>query len=52
MALEIEGVVDGGVHGEKPLGGASRLEPLRRLRIFGQRDKLEANRSKRGVRWA
>jgi hypothetical protein len=28
MALEIEGVVDGGVHAEKPLGGASRLEPL------------------------
>jgi hypothetical protein len=23
MALEIEGVVDGGVHAEKPLGGAS-----------------------------
>jgi hypothetical protein len=28
MALEIEGVVDGGVHAEKPLGGARRLEPL------------------------
>jgi hypothetical protein len=28
MALKIEGVVDGGVHAEKPLGGASRLEPL------------------------
>jgi hypothetical protein len=28
MAWEIEGVVDGGVHAEKPLGGASRLEPL------------------------
>src|SRR5690242_15743286 len=25
MALEVEGVVDGGVHAEKPLGGASRL---------------------------
>jgi hypothetical protein len=28
MALEVEGVVDGDVHAEKPLGGASRLEPL------------------------
>ena len=28
MALEIEGVVDGGEHAEKLLGGASRLEPL------------------------
>ena len=28
MALKIEGVVDGGVHAEKPLSGASRLEPL------------------------
>jgi len=28
MALEIEGVVDDGVHAEKPLGRASRLEPL------------------------
>ena len=28
MALEIEGVVDGGVHAEKSLGGTSRLEPL------------------------
>jgi hypothetical protein len=28
MALEVEGVVDGGVHAEKPLGGASRLEAL------------------------
>ena len=28
MALEVEGVVDGGVHAEKPLGGASRLESL------------------------
>jgi len=25
MALEVEGVVDGGVHAEKPLGGTSRL---------------------------
>jgi len=24
MALEVEGVVDGGVHAEKTLGGASR----------------------------
>ena len=28
MALKVEGVVDGGVHAEKTLGGASRLEPL------------------------
>ena len=28
MALKIEGVVDGGVDAEKPLGGASRLEAL------------------------
>ena len=28
MALKIEGVVNGGVHIEKTLGGASRLEPL------------------------
>src|SRR5215469_15055826 len=28
MALEVAGVVDGGVHGQKTLGGASRLEPL------------------------
>jgi hypothetical protein len=28
MALEIEGVVDGGVHAEKRLDGARRLEPL------------------------
>jgi len=43
MALEVEGVVDGGVHVEKTLGGASRLEPLhfalsssyRLMRIFG-----------------
>jgi len=43
MALEVEGVVDGGVHAEKTLGGASRLEPLhfalssshRLMRIFG-----------------
>jgi hypothetical protein len=28
MALKVEGVVDGGVHAEKPLGGASRLESL------------------------
>jgi hypothetical protein len=43
MALKVEGVVDGGVHVEKTLGGASRLEPLhfalssshRLMRIFG-----------------
>ena len=43
MALEVEGVVDGGVHAEKPLGGASRFEPLqfalssphRLMRVFG-----------------
>src|SRR3954447_24490852 len=43
MALEVEGVVDGGVHAEKPLGGANRLEPLhfalssshRLMRVFG-----------------
>src|SRR6516162_627442 len=43
MALEVEGVVDGGVHAEKTLGGASRLEPLhfalssshRLMRVFG-----------------
>jgi hypothetical protein len=29
MALEVEGIVDGGVHAEKTLRGASRLEPLR-----------------------
>jgi len=42
MALEVEDVVDGGVHAEKTLGGASRLEPLyfalssshRLMRIF------------------
>ena len=43
MALEVEDVVDGGVHAEKTLGGASRLEPLplapssshRLMQIFG-----------------
>ena len=43
MALQVEGVVNGGVHAEKMLGGASRLEPLhfalsssyRLMRIFG-----------------
>ena len=43
MALEVEGVVDGGVHAQKSLGGASRLEPLhfalspshRLVRVFG-----------------
>ena len=28
MALEVEGVVNGGVHAEKALGGSSGLEPL------------------------
>ena len=28
MALQIEGIVDGGVHAEEALGGSSRLEPL------------------------
>lgn len=28
MALEVEGVLDGGVHAEKTLGGTSRLKPL------------------------
>jgi len=28
MALKIEGVMDGGVHIEKTLGGARQLEPL------------------------
>jgi hypothetical protein len=28
MALKIESVLNGGVHAEKLLGGASRLEPL------------------------
>jgi hypothetical protein len=43
MALEAEGVVNGGVHAEKTPGGASRLEPLhfvlssshRLMRVFG-----------------
>src|SRR5215813_7591381 len=28
VALQVEGVVNGGVHAEKTLGGSSRLEPL------------------------
>jgi hypothetical protein len=28
MALKVEDVVDGGVHAEKTLSGASRFEPL------------------------
>ena len=28
MALEVEGVVNGGVHAEKTMDGTSRLEPL------------------------
>jgi hypothetical protein len=43
MALKIENVVDGGVHTEKTLGGASRFEALHLalssshhlMRIFG-----------------
>jgi hypothetical protein len=43
MALKVEGVVNGGVHAEKTLSGASRLEPLhfalspahRLMRVFG-----------------
>ena len=43
MALKVEGVMDGGVHAEKPLGRSSRLEPLHfvlssshhLVRIFG-----------------
>jgi hypothetical protein len=43
MALKVEGVVDGGMHAEKALGGSSRFEPLhlplssphRLMRILG-----------------
>ena len=43
VALEVEGIVDGGMHVEKALGGPSRLEPLHfalasshcLMRIFG-----------------
>ena len=43
MALKVEDVVDGSVHAEKTLGGASRFEPLHfalssshhLMRIFG-----------------
>jgi hypothetical protein len=28
VALQIEGIVNGGVHAEEALGGSSRLEPL------------------------
>jgi hypothetical protein len=28
MALKVEGVMDGGMHAEKTLGGASRLKAL------------------------
>ena len=43
MTLKVESVVDGGVHAEKTLGGASRLEPLHfmlssphgLIRVFG-----------------
>ena len=43
MALEIEGIVDDGMHAEEALGRSSRFEPLhlafsspyRLMRIFG-----------------
>jgi hypothetical protein len=43
MALKVEGIVDGGMHAEKTLGRARRLEALhlvlssshRLMRIFG-----------------
>jgi len=43
MALKIEGIVDGGVHAQKPLGRSRRLEPLQLafapshglMRVFG-----------------
>ncbi len=43
MALEVEGVVDRGMHVEEPLSGSSRFEPLhlalssphRLMRILG-----------------
>jgi hypothetical protein len=28
MSLEVESVVNGGIHAEKPLGGSRRFEPL------------------------
>ena len=28
MTLQVEGVVNGGMHAEKPLGGSRRFEPL------------------------
>jgi hypothetical protein len=28
MALKVEGIVDGGMHAEEPLGGSSRFEAL------------------------
>jgi hypothetical protein len=28
MALKVEGIMDGGMHAEKALGGSSRFEPL------------------------
>jgi hypothetical protein len=31
MALKVEGIMDGGMHAEKALGGSSRFEPLQRL---------------------
>jgi hypothetical protein len=93
MALQVEGVVDGGVDAQKPLCEANRFEALhfllppshdlvrvlgaivraqpllmpagqaelperggigglRRLRIFGQQDKLRADRSKGRETWA
>ena len=43
MALKVEGIMDGGMHAEKTLGGSSRFEPLhfalssshRLMRILG-----------------
>ena len=35
---------------KEKFGDPESFEEVRRLRIFGQRDKLKANRSKRGVR--
>ena len=38
MALQVEGVVDGGMNGQESLGGARRLEPL--LLPFALSDRL------------
>src|SRR5580693_6805679 len=44
------GIRGGGAPPLRSVDAARRLEILRRLRIFGQRDKLKTDRSKRGVR--